>query len=453
MKKIIIGISVFVLVLVMSLNAWAVTDFIDESGKRIIIKKPFTRIISLYGAHTENLFFLGLEKEMVGVSRNEAYPPQVITKPIFSYHDDAEKFMAAKPDLVLIRPMIAIGYKNLILKLEQAGITVVSLQPNTIEETYSYWKKLGVLTGREKEAEEMVEKFKAGVCEASSFVGAIPPSDRKKVYFEAIHSKMRTFAPSSIATFVLKTAGAVNIADDAETVRETNMAVYGKERILSHADEIDVYIAQKGAMNRTGHGIIEKEGGFQAIKAVREGKIYIVDEKIISRPTMRLLDGIHEIGRILYPEIFNDVSVLRKKYALTRAEFAEMFVKMMNIPLETPDYMSRTRKIAESRHEYGEFVDVDYSGRDYKFIETAVFGGLFGDVDKYRFCPYSLITKKDVTRSIFVLLDLTDEEKATMENIGDSGRSSKQTGADGPVSGEEVFRIVSKAEKMHPKKR
>jgi len=66
---------------------------IDKSGNRIIINKPFKRIISLYAAHTENLFSLGLDKEITGVSKNEAYPPQVMTKEIFSYHDDAEKFI------------------------------------------------------------------------------------------------------------------------------------------------------------------------------------------------------------------------------------------------------------------------------------------------------------------------------------------------------------------------
>jgi len=76
---------------------------------------------------------------------------------------------------------------------------------------------------------------------------------------------------------------------------------------------------------------IKEEGGFEAIKAVREGNIFIIDEKIVSRPTMRLLDGIYEIGRFLYPSVFNDVSVFLSKPVITRAAFAEMFVKMMNI--------------------------------------------------------------------------------------------------------------------------
>ena len=32
-------------------------------------------------------------------------------------------------------------------------------------------------------------------------------------------------------------------------MRETNIAAYGKERLLARADAIDVYLAQKGRMN------------------------------------------------------------------------------------------------------------------------------------------------------------------------------------------------------------
>ncbi|MFZ2040861.1 MAG: ABC transporter substrate-binding protein, partial [Desulfobacterales bacterium] len=78
----------------------------DQGGRRRVVDKPFGRIISLYGAHTENLFALGLEREIIGVTRHESYPPAAAHKPVFSYHDDPEKFLAARPDLVLVRPMI-----------------------------------------------------------------------------------------------------------------------------------------------------------------------------------------------------------------------------------------------------------------------------------------------------------------------------------------------------------
>ena len=85
----------------------------------------------------------------------------------------------------------------------------------------------------------------------------------------------------------LETAGGVNLAQDAPSVRGTNIAFYGKERILSHAHEIDVFLAQNGAMNQPSIRMIKHEPGFDVIRAVKDDQIFIVDEKIVSRPTMR----------------------------------------------------------------------------------------------------------------------------------------------------------------------
>ena len=92
-------------------------EFKDQSGKRIVVAKPFKRIISLYAAHTENLFSLGLDREIIGVSRGEVFPPQTQSKAVFSYHDGVEKYMAAQPDLVLVRPMISSGIPSLSRRL------------------------------------------------------------------------------------------------------------------------------------------------------------------------------------------------------------------------------------------------------------------------------------------------------------------------------------------------
>ena len=94
-----------------------------------------------------------------------------------------------------------------------------------------------------------------------------------------------------MAIFALETAGGINVADDAKPVRNTNIAQYGKERILSRATEIDVYLAQSGAMNPPSVSMITSEPGFKAIKAVNDKQIYIIDEQIVSRPTLKIAGG------------------------------------------------------------------------------------------------------------------------------------------------------------------
>ena len=274
----------------------------DAAGKTVIFDQPFQRIISLYGAHTENLFFLGLDQEIIGVSRNESYPGKAKDKTWFSYHDDPEKFLGAGPDLVLVRPMIERGYPGLIKRLWKSGITVVSLQPSTVEGLYEYWRALGALTGKRDRAEIMVRNFEERLAHFTRLTRQI--KQKKHVYFEAIHSKMKTFVPGSMAIFVLESAGGINVASDAVSSRGTNIGIYGKERILAHADEIDVFLAQTGVMNHTSLEMIKQEPGFNIIRAVKRNQIFLIEEDLVSRPVFRLVIGIETIGKILYPDIF-----------------------------------------------------------------------------------------------------------------------------------------------------
>jgi iron complex transport system substrate-binding protein len=260
----------------------------------------YQRIISLYSAHTENLVSMGAADQLVGISPSDNYPEHILDKQRFSYREDPERFIAARPDLVLVRPMIERSYPQLMDKLREIGIHVVSLQPTTVEGIFDYWRDLGRLSGHPTAAEEMIEQFSSRLDTFATRVDGIAMEKRPRVYFESMHRRMKTFAPSSIALFALKMAGGINVATDASQVRSTNIAAYSKERILAHADEIDVFIAQQGRMNPVTLETIRNETGFQAIKAVRRDNIFLIDEHLVSRPTMRLLQGIEQLHEQLY---------------------------------------------------------------------------------------------------------------------------------------------------------
>lgn len=297
MKRIFFTIM-FILLLSTTARAEQITD---DAGTSFFLEKPFTRIISLYAAHSENLFNLGLEDQVIGVTENENYPFQALGKPKFSARDGVEKFLAAKPDLVLIRPMHKQGYPALWNALKRHGIQVLAFQPNTIDEMYTYWRKLGRITGRELQAERMVGDFKEGLEVALQRLDPIPQSERPKVFFESIHRKISTFSPGSMPIFVLETAGGINVAYDARPNNGSNIASYGLERMLHKSAEIDVYLAQYGAMNEVEISDIMRSPAASRIKAVRDRNVFLVDEHLVSRPTMRLLQGIDTVHKLLHP--------------------------------------------------------------------------------------------------------------------------------------------------------
>lgn len=288
----------FFMIQLLLLNLLLVNGFAKEE-----VEHSYSRIISLYSAHTENLVSLGAEKQLIGISVSDTFPKHILGKQRFSYREDPERYIAVQPDLVLIRPMIERFYPQLLAKLRQAGIKVVSLQPNSVEEIYDYWRQLGELCGRQQQAEKMIEGFVAGLEKTSINIQQIPLERRPKVYFESIHNKMKTFASRSIAIFVLEQAGGINVAQDAQQVRTTNIAAYSKERILAKAEEIDVYLAQRGRMNPVTKDVIFAEPGFQAIKAVRNGEVHLIDEELVSRPTLRILEGIKKLSQIFFPDL------------------------------------------------------------------------------------------------------------------------------------------------------
>lgn len=273
----------------------------DQDGVVHRIAHPYSRIISLYPAHTENLLAMGAASKLIGISTSDSGTGFPKDKERFSYHDSAEKFIAARPDCILIRPMISNSKAALIEKLRKFGITIISLQPHSIAELHEYWRNLGRLSDCSDAAEEMITRFNEDLDRLKAKTANIDVNHRPKVYFESIHSRMKTFSPESIAIFCLTAAGGVNIARDAEPRRGTNIASYSKERILARAGETDVFLAQVGRMNPIDRNSIINEPGFGAIKAIRDDRILLIDEKLVSRPTVKLLEGIARIQAFLYP--------------------------------------------------------------------------------------------------------------------------------------------------------
>ena len=277
----------------------ATNSLVDSDGKTIQFSQAFSRIISLYPAHTANLMHLGLEKNIVAVGSGDTLLGQ---RPQLRFQDDPERLLALKPDLVLIRPMISRSYPNLINILEKNGVRVVSLQPVSQDELFDYWLSLGRLGGAEVKAQEMVATFKTRLAELKNDLRNLPIEKRKRVYFESIHRQMKTFSPDSMAIFALETAGGINVAADAEQVRNTNIAAYGKERILSKARDIDIFLAQNGRMNPVSVADIMREPGFEVIKAVQKDQVFLLDEAMVSRTTMDRFKGIVLIRSLLYPD-------------------------------------------------------------------------------------------------------------------------------------------------------
>ena len=397
-------------------NPKGAITIVDDQGKTINMQEPARRIISLYSAHTENLFALGLDEEIIGVGKADSHPPRVITKDIYDYRSDPEKVIAVDPDMVLIRPFIARSSPDFVRALENAGINVVCLYPDTFDDFAPYINNLARLTGREKEAETLINDFTRKLKEIKNITKNI--EDKKGVFFESTEREYRTITNDCMAANAIRIAGGANVATDARPIKEgSSIASYGLERILARADEIDVYVAQKGAMNPGGtpHAIRNRPG-FDTIKAIRDDKIHNIDEKLVSSPTFRFATGVHEMARFFYPEIFDDLSKFKTDAAITRQEMAEITVKHKHKPVFTANakYYKEHYHERHEKHVYGGFADVPVNHPYFNYIETAVLSGYIHCEDRKMFYPEKQVTRDELAHIIFTLFDVKDNP-ATIE--------------------------------------
>jgi iron complex transport system substrate-binding protein len=280
--------------------AFSVTD---DEGNIITFDKPFSRIISLYSAHTENLFALGAGASLIGGHSTCDYPAEAKELPVFEYTGDPEYVIAAMPDIVLIRPFIRKRSPAYISALENAGIPVISLYPEKFEDFDDYIRRLSLLSGTD--AEQKLSAFHEGLKNIEYKTEQI--KDKLNVFFETTKRETRTASPESLPALAIKISGGVNIAQDAKPVNPlSSIASYGAEKLLSHGGSIDVYIVQTGPMNPPESlDALRGRPGFSAVKAIRDGRVLFIDEKIISSPVFRYLQGVETIARFLYPNEFD----------------------------------------------------------------------------------------------------------------------------------------------------
>jgi iron complex transport system substrate-binding protein len=275
-------------------------DFTDDDDNEISFQNPFVRIIPLYSSHVENLFAIGAGASVIGIARGTDYPPEATALPVFDYNGDPEHIIAAEPDLVIIRPFVRRNSPDYIQKIENAGIPVVSLYCESFEGFDEYILRLGMLSGKLPEAEEKLSSFHRELAEIQKRGEGIQV--KKRIFFESTENEVRTVTANSLPARAIEFAGGINAAPLLPPMSAgSSIARFGVEALLGIADNIDVYIVQQGAMNRTsGIEALRARPGFGAIKAVEEGQVLFINEKLISSVSFRYPEGVRILADFLY---------------------------------------------------------------------------------------------------------------------------------------------------------
>ena len=120
------------------------------------------RIISLSPTATEILFAIEAGDQVVAVDDQSNFPAEAPMTSLSGFTPNIESIAEYQPDLVVA----SYDPGDLVSGLEALDVTTV-LQPaaSSMEDTYSQINELGVLTGRQSEASELIERIKSRTAE------------------------------------------------------------------------------------------------------------------------------------------------------------------------------------------------------------------------------------------------------------------------------------------------
>ena len=124
---------------------------------------------------------------------------------------------------------------------------------------------------------------------------AIPAGPR--VYHE-IDPKLFSAAPSSFVGDLYTLLKARNVAPTGGTAFPQMTA----EAIISADPE--VIVLGDGQFPGGTPDEVRRRPGWAVISAVKNDRVYAVDDNLVSRPGPRVVDGLEQVAKLLYPELF-----------------------------------------------------------------------------------------------------------------------------------------------------
>jgi iron complex transport system substrate-binding protein len=275
------AIGVFTAFLITSSTA-AEISLTDDAGRRVELKAPAQRIVTMAPFLTELAFSAGAGDRVVGVSAHSDYPPQARALPEVgsALAFSIEPIAAMRPDLALVWKD-SVRTEDL-KRLEAFGVAVFVAQARTLDDVPRLLAAIGRLAGRDPSA--AIGGYRATLARLRERHAGRP---RLRAFLEIWHKPLTTLAGSHWINEALELCGAQNAFRDLPGVAP----LVSWEEVYARDPQVIV-----------GAGSARSAAEFRAnwrsraaLPAVREGRMVFVDADTIQRPTLRLADGVAQL--------------------------------------------------------------------------------------------------------------------------------------------------------------
>lgn len=298
------------------------------------------RIVSLLPSATEIVCAIGLGDELVGVTHECDFPPEAVGKPVVtrSLHDltasssrdihrlveasvhggsslyalDEEALAAARPDLIVTQELCrvcAVSYRevNEVARAIDANITVVSLEPSSIEGIFNTITTVGAMAEAEDAAIDLVESLRERLGAVEAHVQARRDAGRRPPRVVGLEWLDPPFATGHWVPEQIRRAGGWDLlgADGDRSSQTTWDAIGDVDPEMLLLMPCGFHLAETVAeWTRT-----IRPPGYTELAAVQRDQIFALDgSAYFSRPGPRVIDGIELLAEVFDPDGFVDIA-------------------------------------------------------------------------------------------------------------------------------------------------
>ena len=293
----------------------------DEIGRAVRIPQPVRRIVSLAPSVTETLFALGVGDRLVGDTDFCDYPPEAKKKTHIGgpVNPNIEAIAALHPDLVVATREI--NRRETVYSLERLGIPVYATDPQSVEQVLTSTERLGELLGAGEAGHLLTANVRRRLGELDRRLAGLPPKDvLMVVWLDPLISVGRnTFLDDA-----LRHAGARSVIDSPQSWPTIDLeeVVHLQPQYLIISNDNNQRVQRELAE-------LQRRPGWRQMDAVRNRRFILLSEAI-SHPSPRLVDGIEQLARALYPSEFTadaflgDFQVNCRKFAIAPISLAAL---------------------------------------------------------------------------------------------------------------------------------
>ncbi len=284
------------------------------------------RIVSLVPSATEIVASLGLTDELVGISADCDFPPEICGKPVLSeavvtpdlsspeidrrirgrahtgrsvYHLDAAQLARLRPDLILTQELCAVCAPSFSVVMQAARLLdaeprIVSLEPRRLLDILDNIRLVGELAGVPERAADLARRLQRRIDDVAARSGGERPRVVCVEWLEPVYVGGH-WVPEMVAAAggrdALGAPGEASRMAEWRDVRDARPDV-----LVVMACGFDV------SRTRAEIGLLTRRPGWDDLPAVRSGRVYLADASAyFSRPGPRIVDGLEILAAILHP--------------------------------------------------------------------------------------------------------------------------------------------------------